>query len=150
MKLYFEINRNTQKGYVIFQEYVQHDFEWRIVKIGNSYFTHKKIKVVDKASGGKVKQFGLPDNKVLDFVDEFCAENHLSSVCVDIFESDRGFLVNEIQCIFGIPYGYLMKVGNETGRIRKMNGAWQFESGDFTFNECFDLRLEHAISLLQT
>ena len=144
---YLEVNRNSQFGYVIFQEYIDHDFEWRIVKIGDSYFAHKKIKVIDKASGGKVKQFGMPDVKVMNFVDELCSRNKLNFVCVDLFESDKGYLVNEVQCVFGIPYGYLMKVGDDVGRIRKIKCEWTFEPGDFTTNHCNDLRLEYVLSI---
>lgn len=149
LRLYFEVLSNAQFGYVILQEYIPHDFEWRIVKIGESYFAHKKIKVVDKASGGKVKQFGFPDKAVIDFVDDLCEKNQLNSVCVDVFESANGYLVNEIQCIFGIPYGYLMKVGDEIGRLRKINDEWEFEGGDFTSNNCCDLRLDTALLMFQ-
>lgn len=147
LKLYFEINKNVQLGYVIFQEYIPHDFEWRIVKIGESYFGHKKIKVIDKASGGKVKEFGFPDCAVLNFVDDICIKNNFNSVCIDVFESDSGYLVNEVQCIFGIPYGYMTKVGDDIGRLVKIDNKWTFESGVFTTNECCDLRLETAIKM---
>ncbi len=149
MKLYLEINRNFQKGYVIFQEYIQHDYEWRIVKIGESYFAHKKVKVKDKASGGKIKQFGYPRIDALEFVEDLCKDNGFNCVCVDLFESGSGFLVNEIQCIFGIPYGYLMKVDDEVGRMRKIQDSWVFEKGDFTTNECYDLRLDTALTLFE-
>ncbi|MFB3845036.1 MAG: RimK family alpha-L-glutamate ligase [Candidatus Cloacimonadaceae bacterium] len=147
IKQYLEINRNYQYGYVILQEYIRHDFEWRIVKIGDSFFAHKKIRIKDKASGAKVKSFGMPDIKVMDFVEDICKKNNLNFVCMDIFESERGYLVNEIQCIFGIPYGYLMKVGEEVGRIRKINGEWKFEAGDFTTNHCCDLRLSYILQM---
>jgi len=39
--VYKTIKLNPQKGFVIFQEYVPHDFEWRIVRIGDS-FLHTK------------------------------------------------------------------------------------------------------------
>jgi glutathione synthase/RimK-type ligase-like ATP-grasp enzyme len=142
---YLEINQNAQFGYVIFQEYIHHDYEWRIVKVGDSFFAHRKMKVIDKASGGKVKTFGMPDIAVMDFVEGICQKNSLQFVCVDVFESGKGYLVNEIQTVFGIPYGYLMKVGDEVGRIRKNNGVWTFEAGDFTTNHCFDLRLEYIM-----
>lgn len=142
---YLEVNSNAQFGYVIFQEYIHHDYEWRIVKIGDSFFAHRKMKVMDKASGGKVKTFGMPDNAVMDFVEGICRKNALQFVCVDVFESPGGYLVNEIQTVFGIPYGYLMKVGDEVGRIRKLNGVWTFEAGDFTSNHCFDLRLNYIL-----
>lgn len=147
MKYYFEINSNAQFGYVIFQKYIEHDFEWRIVKIGESYFAHKKMKVEDKASGGKVKQFGFPPREILDFVDNLCRENEFNCVCVDVFESTVGYLVNEIQCVFGIPYGYLSKVGEDVGRFLKKGSDWEFDKGNFTTNNCCDIKLDTAIKL---
>jgi hypothetical protein len=147
LKYYLEINRNTQFGYVIFQTYIPHNYEWRIVKIGEFYFAHKKIKIKDKASGAKVKQFGFPDISVMDFVEDLCNQNNFNCVCLDIFESGTGFLVNEIQCVFGIPYGYLSKVNDKIGRFVKYQGTWTFEEGDFTKNNCCDLKLEIALKL---
>ena len=40
---YYETFNNPQKGFVIFQEYIPHNYEWRVVRIGESYFAHKKI-----------------------------------------------------------------------------------------------------------
>ncbi len=147
LKYYLEIVGNTQFGYVIFQEYIPHTFEWRVVKIGDSYFVHKKIVVKDKASGGKVKEFGFPPESVLDYVKSLCNEHDFHCVCVDLFESERGYLVNEIQCVFGIPYKYLAKVGDDVGRFIQKDGAWAFEKGDFTVNEACDLKLEAATKL---
>jgi len=147
LKHYFNTYRNVQKNYVIFQEHIPHEFEWKLIKIGGSYFAHKKIKVNKMASGGKVKEFGMPDSKIMDFVENLCKTNAFNSVDVDIFEYNNKYLVNEIQCIFGIPYGYLTKVDNETGRLIKINGEWQFEKGDFAKNDCCNIKLENALEL---
>jgi hypothetical protein len=147
IKQYLAINHYAQAGYVIFQEYIEHNYEWRVVRIGDSFFAHKKIKVADKASGGKVKEFGFPPYAVLDFVEGLCDKHDLNCVCIDLFESPRGYLVNEAQCVFGIPYKYLSKVEDDVGRFRKIEGEWTFEKGDFTKNEACDLKLEVALRL---
>jgi glutathione synthase/RimK-type ligase-like ATP-grasp enzyme len=147
LRHYLGIHSDPQFGYVIFQEYIPHTFEWRVVKIGDSYFAHKKMVVKGKASGGKVKEFGFPPESVLNYVKALCKEHNFHCVCVDLFESERGYLVNEIQCVFGIPYKYLAKVGDDTGRFIQKEGAWVFDKGDFTVNEACDLKLETAIKL---
>lgn len=147
LKYYFEVQQNAQKNFVIFQEYIPHDYEWKLVKVDESYFAHKKIKVKDKASGSKKKEFGMPDLKLMDFVHTLCEKHDLNTVDVDVFEHEGKYLVNEIQCIFGIPFGYLMKVDNESGRLRKIAGEWKFEAGDFTKNDCYNLRLLSALKL---
>ena len=56
-----------QKGFIILQKYIPHDFEWRVVKIGDSYFGHQKIKQGDKASGTKGIDYTAPPLQLLDF-----------------------------------------------------------------------------------
>jgi len=147
LSLYTKIFKNVQKNYVIFQEYIPHEFEWKMVKIGKSYFAHKKVKVGQKASGSKVKQFEMPDNKLLNFIENLCKQNNFNSVDIDLFENNGNYLINEIQCVFGIPYGYLMKIDDKKGRLIKKNNDWLFEEGDFTVNECCNLRLLTAIDI---
>ena len=145
LKLYFKLYKHVQKHYVIFQEYIPHDFEWKCIKIGKSYFAHKKIKIGNKASGSKIKEFGMPDLKLMDYVKKLCEQNNFNSVDVDLFEHNGKYLVNEIQCVFGIPYGYLMQVDGQKGRLIKKDNRWHFEEGDFTINECCNLRLITAL-----
>lgn len=147
MKVYFKVNHYVQHGFVIFQEYIEHNFEWRIVRVGESFFSHKKIKVNEMASGAKIKEFGFPPTLVLDFVDTLCAENDLNCVCIDLFEYQGSYLVNEIQCVFGIPYGYLAKVDEEIGRFLKLDGKWVFDKGNYTKNEACNLKLDTALKL---
>ncbi len=147
LKYYLEVQSNPQFGYVIFQEYIPHTFEWRTVKIGDSYFAHKKLLIGDKASGAMGKEYGRPPDKLLDFIEALCNEHDFNFVSVDLFESDRGYLVNEIQCIFGNAYGFLTKIDGKVGRMKKENGKWIFEEGDFNTNESCDLKLEAAIRI---
>lgn len=149
VRFYFKINRYIQHSFVIFQEYIEHDFEWRIVKVGESFFSHKKIKVKEMASGAKMKEFGFPPEDVLNFVRDLCERERLESVCVDLFESNGSYLVNEIQCVFGIPYGYLSRVDGETGRFLMKEGHWMFDKGDFTKNEACNLKLDTALKLYE-
>jgi glutathione synthase/RimK-type ligase-like ATP-grasp enzyme len=148
LKLYKTIGTNPQKGFVIFQEYISHDFEWRVVRIGDSFFAHKKIKVGEKASGSLLKEYENPPFALLDFVKEITDSNKFYSQAIDIFESERGYLVNEMQCIFGQSDPFQMLVNELPGRYLYLNNNWTFENGIFNTNECFNLRIAFILEKL--
>jgi len=135
--------------YAIFQEYIPHQYEWRTVRIGESYFAHKKLVEGNKASGSLKKDYGNPPLKLLDFVKNICDRLNLTSVSMDIFETEQGYLVNEIQTYFGQSDKYQMQVDGVVGRYKNIEGQWIFEAGDFAANQCYDLRLEHVLALLK-
>lgn len=146
MKEYLAIYRDGQQGYVLLQQYIPHDFEWRAARIGDSYFAHKKIKHGDKASGSKGIDFVQPPQSLLDFIRELCEDNSFSCMAVDLFESPQGnYCVNELQTIFGHVQDYILAIDGNPGRYRFINSSWVFEAGDFNSNESFDLRLKAAL-----
>jgi len=149
LRTYSEIGADKQKGFVIFQEFVLHDFEWRVVRIGDSFFAHKKIKVGEKASGALIKEYDNPPLALFDYVKKLTDEFKFRSVAVDIFESESGeYFVNEIQCIFGQSDTYQMLVDEKSGRYIHKHNKWIFEAGDFNQNQSYNLRLEYILSLL--
>lgn len=136
---------NPQKGFVIFQEYIPHDFEWRVVRIGESFFAHKKLKKGDKSSGSLLKNYDNPPLDLFDFVKEITDTHAFYSQAIDIFESESNYLINEMQCIFGQSDPYQMLVDSQAGRYRFIGGKWVFEQGDFVENACYNLRLEFLL-----
>lgn len=147
LKEYKIRSKDVQKNFMILQEFIPHDFEWRVVKIGESYFAHKKTKIGEMASGTKNKIYDNPPLSLFDFMKSVCDKTGFFSQAVDIFETPNGeYLVNEIQTIFGQSDSFQMKVDGKIGRYVYKNG-WVFEEGDFNSNESYDLRLEHAIKL---
>lgn len=141
---------DVQKGFVIFQEYIKHDFEWRIVGIGNSYFAHKKLKKGDKASGSLLKNYDNPPLYLFNFARNVMQSYGFLSQAIDVFENQDGkLLINEMQCMFGQSDPYQMLVNGKPGRYKFFNDNWIFEEGDFARNECFDLRVQHVISILK-
>jgi glutathione synthase/RimK-type ligase-like ATP-grasp enzyme len=141
IKLYKTIARDIQKDFVIFQEFIPHSFEWRVVRIGDSFFAHKKLKSGDKASGALLKSYCDPPSGLLDFVKEITDKHNFLSQAVDIFESERGYLVNEMQCIFGQSDPHQMIVNGKPGRYIFIDAKWVFEEGDFNSNESYDARV---------
>ena len=137
---------NLQKGFVIFQEYIPHDFEWRVVRIGNSFFAHKKLKEGEKASGSLIKSYENPSLEVIDFVKNITDKYGFYSQAIDLFENEAGYLVNEMQCIFGQSDPYQMMVDSIPGRYIKSDSGWLFEAGDFARNACYNLRIEFLLT----
>jgi len=147
---YRSIKNDIQVGYVIVQEYIPHNFEWRVVKIGDSYFAHKKITVDGKASGSLKKGYDNPPIDILSFVKDITDKHNFFSQAVDIFQTGNNeYLVNEMQCIFGQSDEHQMYVDGEPGRYYFNNNMWFFEKGSFCTNQCFDLRLEYVINKLK-
>jgi glutathione synthase/RimK-type ligase-like ATP-grasp enzyme len=150
LKEYAAIHQHGERGFVLFQEYIPHDFEWRAVKIGASYFAHQKIKYRDMASGSKGIDYVAPRLGLMDFARNLCETNDFSFMAVDLFEDGKGgYLVNELQTIFGHVQDHIMEVNGKPGRYLHQNGRWVFEEGDFNTNESYDLRLQTAIALYE-
>jgi hypothetical protein len=150
LRSYLAVRDDVQRGYVILQEYVPHTYEWRVVRIGDSYFAHKKLVRGGTASGSKLKEYGAPPLRLLDFVRELCERHGLLSQAVDLFETPDGrFLVNELQTMFGQSDPHQMLIDGVPGRYRPNPTGWSFEAGEFNTNECFDLRLLDVLERLR-
>lgn len=139
---------DAQTGFVILQEFIPHEFEWRVVRIGDSFFAHKKLKMGEKASGSLMKSYDNPPLAILDFARDITDRFGFFSQAVDIFETDKGFLVNEMQCIFGQSDPYQMLVDGKPGRYLCINSKWVFDEGDFNTNQSYDLRIRTAIEMV--
>lgn len=137
---------NLQYHFVILQEFIPHSYEWRCVRIGESYFAHKKIAKGGKTSGTLLKGYDPVPESILNFIREITEKHQLTSVSIDLFEHNNGYLVNEIQCFFGQSDPYQMLVDGKPGRYRFEQNKWIFEEGMFNTTESYDLRLEHALS----
>lgn len=143
---YQSLAKDKQTTFVILQEFIPHEFEWRVVRIGDSFFAHKKLLKNDKASGSLLKNYDAPPLALFDFAKSITDKHALYSQALDVFESDRGYLVNEMQCIFGQSDPYQMLVGDEPGRYVFTQDGWKFEPGDFNGNESYNLRIAHLLS----
>lgn len=139
-----------QTDFLIFQEYIPHEYEWRIVKIGESYFGHQKIKTGEMASGTKGIDFVKPPSSILNFTKDLCAKHNFNSMAFDLFEDGKGgYLVNELQTIFGHVQDYILEVDGKPGRYIFKDEKWVFEEGMFNINESYDLRLQTALELVK-
>ncbi len=150
LRQYQHERAEIQKEYVILQAFIPHEFEWRCVRIGDSFFAHKKLLKGEKASGSLLKEYDNPPLALFDFVKKVTDKRKFLSQAVDIFEAPNGdYLINEMQCIFGQSDPYQMLVDGTPGRYKNIGGSWIFEAGDFNQLESFLLRLQHFTQLLQ-
>lgn len=143
-------NIDPQRWFVILQEFIDTEFEWRVVKIGDSYFAHKKLPVKGMCSGTTKVRWEDPEPGILDFVADVCSRRDFHSQAVDIFEDRSGnYLVNEMQVFFGSENSHQMIVNGKPGRYIRQGNQWLFEEGDFNSNNSYDLRLRHLLALLK-
>ncbi|MFM7682639.1 MAG: RimK family alpha-L-glutamate ligase [Bacteroidota bacterium] len=142
---YKQQSEEIHKNYCIFQEFIEHSFEWRCVVIGDSYFAHKKLVIDGKSSGTLLKDYGNPPFEILDFVRALSMKHGIDSAAIDIFEHNGAYLVNEIQSFFGQSDRHQMYVDNVPGRYYFENGKCFFEEGSFNDNQCYDLRVKHLL-----
>ena len=147
LRVYSRAFKEKQKGVLILQEYIEHNYEWRCVKIGNPYFGYKKMNINGKASGSKMFEYGEVPESLLNFTKSICERFNFNFMAIDFFENKNEYLVNEMQTIFGHKNPFICKVNDKVGRYIFLNGNWIFEEGNFNTNESYDLRLETAIKL---
>ena len=148
--VYRKLFNEIQKDFLIFQEFVPHNYEWRVVKIGSSYFGHQKIKQGDKASGSKGITYTLPPEDLLNFVKNLCDRFGFNSMAVDCFEDGKGgYLINEMQCVFGHVQEFICEKDKKPGRLKYSKDQWVFEEGLFNANKSFNLRLEDVMASIK-
>jgi len=141
---------DRQWGFVILQEYLPDAREWRMVRIGDSFFGYRKEKVGDFHSGSHAWSWLDPPRPLLNLLREVTERGGFTSMNVDIFETQDGrLLVNELQAVFGAstPVDQL-RVNDKPGRYRyqKASGEWVFEEGDFSRNACANRRILYLLS----
>ncbi len=140
----------SQKHYIILQEFIDVVWEWRMVKIGESYFGHKKLMKKGFASGSKLKGWDNPSQEILHFTKSICDKGNFNSMNIDIFETPNGDLyVNELQAIFGQSTEHLMLIDGKAGRYIYKNNQFVFEEGNFNQNASCNLRVKNFIDILE-
>jgi glutathione synthase/RimK-type ligase-like ATP-grasp enzyme len=141
-----------QLHYMICQEYLNIKWEWRVIRLHDSYFGHKKlIGKNNMASGSMLVGWEAPPVKLLEMVKRFSEEANFTTVALDIFETQEGeFFVNEIQPIIGAIAPSQMYLDDKPGRFLFSNGAFVFDEGEYCKNQCWDLRLEAFIEQINS
>ncbi len=151
-KIPYPIMDDKQFNNILFQERINVKHEWRGVKIGNSYFAHKKLPDTKGLRSGSGKaNYDTPPKAVMDFLKYVCDIGNFNSMNVDFFEDEHGaFFVNELQTIFGSKIKpYQMCVNGTPGRYLYVEDKWIFEEGMFNKNNSWNLRVEDFLNQLK-
>lgn len=149
-KLPFPSYGTAQKHYLIVQEFEKIKWEWRIIKIGESYFGHQKLLEGDFASGSNKVGWIKPPEELLYMVKDICEKGKFYSMACDIFETEDGrFLVNEIQSLFGSYLDSQMYIDGVPGRYLYQDDKFVFEEGVFNRHGSYLLRVEHFMKILR-
>lgn len=148
-KLSYPIMDDKQYNFVIFQEKLDVKWEWRIIRIGESFFGHQKLAKGKFHSGSGKVGWVKPPEELLNIVKRITDENGFRSMDIDIFETlDNKFYVNELQAIFGSYDNSQMYIDGKPGRYLFKDGEWIFEEGYFNQNGSFNLRVEDFLKIL--
>ena len=138
-----------QKHYMIVQRFYEIKWEWRIIKIGNSYSGHRKLLKGRFASGSDLVGWVKPPVNLLNIAKDVCDKGQFYSMAVDVFETlDGRFLINELQSVFGSYIPYQMKVNGKPGRFLFENGSFHFQEGEFHRFGSNLLRVKHFLNIL--
>ena len=142
---------NPQKDYFIVQDFVKDIlWEWRILKIGDSYFGHQKLLEGQFASGSGKVGWVAPPQHLLEMVRELCQKGSFRCMDVDIFETKDGkFVINELQASFGSYLDYQMCIDGIPGRYKDINGEFVFERSEFNVLGSTKLKIEDFIQELK-
>jgi hypothetical protein len=141
--------RDRDWGYVLLQEYVPDAKEWRMVRIGESYFGHQKLRRGDFHSGTREVGWVRPPDGLLDFLRDATDRGSFLSMNVDVLETAGGeYLVNELHPVFGSKNPEQMIVDGRPGRFVHHDGTWRFEEGHFCRNVSCNERVKTVLRLL--
>jgi hypothetical protein len=146
--------RGREKGALLFQEFVPHDFEWRVVRIGRHFLCRRKTRVGDYASGSGAIEWAEPPKGMLDFARLVTDAGGFRHITLDVFKepSRTGrpeFLVNELQAIVGLK-DVLTNAHTGVWRRDTSTAEWLFESGAYHQNACANLRVKMLLGELQS
>lgn len=140
---------SPQKDYVLIQEYKDIVHEWRLIKIGDSYFGHQKLLKGQFASGSGLVGWIAPPEELLRMVHDLCEKGNFYCMDVDIFETKDGkYFINELQASFGSYLDYQMSIDGKHGRYKYIDGNFVFEEGDFNVHGSAKLKVEHFVEIL--
>lgn len=144
------LSGQSQKHNMIVQDFHKIKWEWRVLKIGNSYFGHQKLLKGNKASGSGLVGWVMPPIEVLNLAKSVCDKGSFDVMDVDIFETvDGRLLINEIQAQFGSYLDYQMMVDDKPGRlVYSDEKGFVWEEGVFNrLNSCL-LRVQNFVEIL--
>lgn len=149
---YRKAQQDNEKSFIILQEYLAGIREWRIVRIGDSFFGYEKVKQGDFHSGSHQFSYGQPPEEALNMTKLITDRGNFRSMDIDLFIcSDGTILINELQAIFGQAGSReICRIGDQSGRMTFdiSQQKWVFEPGTFCSNYLCNLRIKDVLEQL--
>ncbi len=135
------------RNHVLFQEWVDIAEEWRMIRVGDSYFGFEKGRIGDFHSGTGIVLYGRPDDALLDLTRKVTELGNFRSLNLDIFKcTDGRLVVSELHMVWGQNMRDQLRIEDEPGRmVWDEQRGWQFEKGIFTHNSCANLRVQYVL-----
>lgn len=126
----------AQRHYLIVQEYIDIETEWRIIKIGETYAGYKRP-IENGHASCELMEYGFPPQELLMLIKRVSEEEKFDSLSMDVIVDKSGkYYVTEMQSLYGSFSLKQCSVGGESGRIVEKDGDFVFEEGEdfFKFN----------------
>lgn len=125
-----------QRHYVIIQDYIDIETEWRIIKIGDTYAGYKRP--MEHGHGScNLMEYGFPPTDLLFLIKRISEEDNFGSLSLDVLVStDNQYYVTEMQSLYGSFSPNQCMVDGKAGRIVFKDNHFEFEEGSdfFQFN----------------
>lgn len=148
LKSYGVCPYSESRGYAYIQKFIPGMEEWRMVRIGDAYFGHRKMADENsgKHSGTLLKGWEKPSEELLDILYEVTERGGFRSMNVDMFRDHEGNIyINELHAVWGQSTEHLMIIDNVPGRYIRDNGKWKFEAGSFVKGHSAIARIEYFL-----
>ncbi|NDI34864.1 hypothetical protein [Chengkuizengella sediminis] len=149
-RAYYPYSERSQ-GYIHIQELIDMKTEWRMIRIGKSYFGLRKAKGKNglRSGSGSLGDWADPPKDLLNLVKEWTDKLNISIMSFDIFEDKEGnYLINEMQVCFGTISPSQMYIDGIPGRYVYVDGEWVFDEGEYCRFNCNLLRIELLTDIL--
>lgn len=143
---------DRQRNMLYVQEYLADVQEWRMVRVGDSFFGYRKEKGKSGMHSASHEWSWLdPGEKLLNLVYEITEIVPAESMDVDVFmKPDGTCLINELQTVFGCTTpAEQMKINGVEGRYVRNGDSWVFEPGAFCQNHMCNLRVQALLDQLK-
>lgn len=141
--------RARQWQHILLQEFVPDVREWRMIRVGDTYVGHEKLKAGQFHSGSGKGGWVTPPLKALELLHKVTEAGQFRSMGMDVFETPDGrLLINELQTVFWAIDNSQMYVNGVAGRYIRENNSFIFEPGAFCRNACCNPRVEDLLRIL--
>lgn len=136
---------DKEHGFIILQKYLPDLVEWRVIRMGKSFFAFQKLRSGKFHSGSHKFSYGMPPQKALHLVKNITDKHAFKHTSIDVFiDNNENIYINEIQPYFGqYQDRELLRIEGKTGRLffDQQSNSWIFEQGTFCKNNMANLRL---------